>query len=143
MRTIALVSFIALLAACTAYPPRPTLPAHEGAETYRAIGTEPFWDLRIGRELVFTDRGVGLTVVQPTPRPIHGFAGDIYQTPRIHVNINHIRCSDGMSDRSYPDTVQVRVDGREYRGCGAASRWFDQVDERGQPRSSSSPAAPA
>ena len=118
------------------YPPElppipPTLPDDE---SYRAIGTEPFWDLRIGRELVFTDRGTGLTVVQTTPRPIIGFAGEIYQTPRIHVNITHVKCSDGMSDRTYPDTAHVTVDGRDYRGCGAASTWFDSIDERGQPR---------
>ena len=133
MRTIVLVGLLA--AACAPNPPPATYPpAHPAVETYRAIGTEPFWDIRIGGEMVFTDRGTGLTVVQPTPRPIHGFAGDIYQTARINVNINHVRCSDGMSDRTYPDTVQVTVDGRDYRGCGAASSWFDSIDERGQPR---------
>ena len=118
-----------LLAACA--PVQPTEPP---ADPYRAIGTEPFWDLTIGREMVFTDRGTDLVVVQPTPRPIHGFAGDIYQTPRIHVNIVHGNCSDGMSDRVYPDSVQLTVDGRAYRGCGAAASWFASVDERGQPR---------
>lgn len=114
------------------YPPAP--PAYPSGETYRAIGTEPFWDLRIGRELVFTDRGMELTVVQPTPRPIIGFAGEIYRTPRIEVNINHANCSDGMSDRTYPDTIHVRVDGRDYRGCGASTEWFESTDERGNPR---------
>ena len=38
---------------------------------------------------------------------IIGFAGEIYQTPRINVNIVHAQCSDGMSDRTYPDKVQV------------------------------------
>lgn len=157
MRTTVLAALsAAALAACTPYeappysepyppaspyppeypipPAAPPGPVDANAETYRAIGTEPFWDLRIGRELVFTDRGTGLTVVQPTPAPIHGFAGDIYQTPRLHVNITHVACSDGMSDRSYPDTVHVRVDGRDYRGCGAASTWFEMVDERGELR---------
>ena len=55
---------------------------------------------------------------QPTPPVIHGFAGEIYNTPRIHVNIVHGRCSDGMSDRVYPDKVQVDVDGRRFNGCG-------------------------
>lgn len=118
-----------LAAGCAAIEPPP--PA---AEPYRAIGTEPFWDLTIGREMVFTDRGTDLVVVQPTPRPIHGFAGDIYQTPRLNVNIVHARCSDGMSDRVYPDSVQVTVDGRQYKGCGASAEWFATTDERGQPR---------
>ena len=57
-------------------------------------------------------------IVQPTPRPIIGVAGEIYQTPRLNVNIVHARCSDGMSDRVYPDKVQVTADGRRFEGCG-------------------------
>ena len=56
-----------------------------------------------------------------TPKVIHGFAGEIYQTRRINVNIVHKSCSDGMSDRTYPDTVQVTVDGTRYEGCGGAA----------------------
>jgi hypothetical protein len=53
-----------------------------------------------------------------TPPVIIGIAGEIYHTPRIGVNIVHGRCSDGMSDRVYPDKVQVTVDGRRFNGCG-------------------------
>jgi uncharacterized membrane protein len=49
---------------------------------------------------------------------IVGIAGEIYQTPRINVNIVHGECSDGMSDRVYPDKVQVSVDGKQFHGCG-------------------------
>jgi len=91
---------------------------------YRATGTEPFWSLDIGRDMTFVDRGTNMTVIQPTPPPIHGVAGEIYQTPRINANIVHAPCSDGMSDRSYPDQVQVTVDGRQYRGCGAPAIWY-------------------
>ena len=104
------------------YPaPGPGYPLPPGAGDYRALGTEPFWDLTIGREMVFTDRGTGLTIVQPTPQVIGGVAGEIYRTQRLEVNIIHQRCSDGMSDRTYPDTVQVYADGRLYRGCGGAA----------------------
>ena len=140
MKTIfALPLFALSLAACTAYPPGPGYPpgpppAYPGEATYRAIGTEPFWDLEIGRDMVFTDRGNNdFRVVQRTPQPIIGVAGEIYQTPRINVNIVHGRCSDGMSDRTYPDSVQVRVDGREFRGCGAPVAFFSEVGENGQP----------
>ena len=131
--TFALASLALALSACTPYGDPypggypPAQPAYPGGEIYRAIGTEPFWDLRIGRDMAFTDRGTDFSVTQPTPKPIIGFAGEIYQTPRINVNIVHSRCSDGMSDRSYPDTVQVRVDGRDYRGCGAPTEWFDSM----------------
>jgi heat shock protein HslJ len=111
--------------------PQPGYPSEQG--NYRAIGTEPFWDLEIGRELVFTDRGNNVSVTQPTPRPINGTAGEIYRTPRLEVNIVHSQCSDGMSDRTYPDTVQVYVDGRLYRGCGAQSSFYNQVGEGGNP----------
>ena len=138
MKTKFALPLIALaLAACETYPPGPGYPPPgnpQGEATYRAIGTEPFWDLEIGRDMVFTDRGNdNLRVVQPTPRPINGVAGEIYQTQRLNVNIVHSRCSDGMSDRTYPDTVQVRVDGREFRGCGAPIGFFSEVGETGQP----------
>lgn len=110
------------------YPPAP-YPDRQG--TYRAIGTEPFWDLEIGDQLTFTDRGNNIVVSQPTPRPINGTAGEIYRTQRLEVNVTHIRCSDGMSDRTYPDTVQVYVDGKMYRGCGAPTAFYSSVDERG------------
>lgn len=101
--------------------------APEGSVQYRAIGTEPFWSLELnGREMVFTEANApGVRIVDAQPRPIHGFAGDIYQGKRINLNIVHgQRCSDGMSDRVYPDKVQVRVDGRAFEGCGgSASEW--------------------
>jgi len=132
MKTIFAAALSALaLTACTTYPGEPAPyppgngpgPVFPGDVTYRATGTEPFWSLDIGRDMVFTDQGNNVRVVQPTPRPINGVAGEIYQTPRINANIVHAPCSDGMSDRRYPDTVQVRVDGRDYRGCGASTGW--------------------
>ena len=119
-------------------PGQPTYPAPSypaGVTTYRAIGTEPFWDLEIGPQLIFTDRGNDVSVSQPAPAPIQGVAGRTYRTDRLEVNIVHRQCSDGMSDRSYPDTVDVRVDGRQrYRGCGAPIEYFNQTGETGQPR---------
>ena len=117
MRVLVLVAAAAvLLAGCATVP---TAPA-ERAATYRALGTEPFWSLELnGREMVFTEANApGVRIVEAQPRAIHGFAGDIYQTPRISVNIVHAQCSDGMSDRVYPDKVQVTVDGRQFNGCG-------------------------
>lgn len=100
-----------LAAACVTPTPAPR-------PDYRAVGTEPFWALTIGaREMTFT-RPDAAPVEQPTPTAIVGFAGEIYRTSRIDVNIVHARCSDGMSDRIYPDKVQVTVDGRRFNGCG-------------------------
>ena len=100
-----------LLAGCLSHPAPPPAP-------YRAIGTEPFWNLLIDPiNLTFT-QPEGAPITQPTPKAIIGIGGEIYQTPRISVNIVHAQCSDGMSDRVYPDKVQVTVDGRQYNGCG-------------------------
>ena len=39
----------------------------------------------------------------------------------------HAPCSDGMSDRTYPDKVEIRVDGQVYRGCGAYAVVFERM----------------
>lgn len=113
IKTIAAASLIALTA----------LPAAAQAQAdYRASGTEPFWSLAIDARTMRFEAPGRPTVAVQTPRVIHGFAGEIWQTRRINVNTNHIKCSDGMSDRSYLDTVTVTVDGRTYKGCGGEPR---------------------
>ena len=85
---------------------------------YHALGTEPFWNLLIDEHDLTFVQPDAQPIKQPTPKVIIGIAGEIYQTPRINVNIVHAQCSDGMSDRVYPDKVQVTVDGRRFNGCG-------------------------
>jgi len=110
MRAPFAIALTALFAGC-AYPPPPPPP-------YHAVGTEPFWNLLIDEHnLTFIPAG-GQPITQRTPQVIHGIAGEIYQTQRINVNIVHAQCSDGMSDRVYPDKVQASVDGRQFNGCG-------------------------
>ena len=100
-----------LLAGCMSYP----LPA---AAPYHGVGTEPFWNLVIDEHNVTFIRPDQQPIAEPTPKVIVGVAGEIYRTARIDVNIVHAACSDGMSDRSYPDKLQVTVDGTRYDGCG-------------------------
>ncbi len=122
MKRFIAIPLAALVAGCLEPPPPPPLTPNPPGGVYRALGTEPFWDLTIDeRQMIFTDRGNNLQVAQPTPRVIVGIAGEIYQTPRLGVNIVHRQCSDGMSDRVYPDTVQVDVDGRRFNGCGGGA----------------------
>lgn len=129
MKTLFIVAAAIALAGCAAYPASPVPvdpvrpPGSAASGAYRALGNEPFWSLDIGtNQIVFNEANApGTPVVQPTPRPIIGFAGEIYQTPRINVNIVHARCSDGMSDRVYPDRVQLTVDGRRFEGCGGGA----------------------
>ena len=111
MKRLFLAGFLAATGACAPLPPPPPPP-------YHAVGTEPFWDVLIDEhDVTFTLSG-SQPIRQPVPRPIIGIAGEIYQTPRINVNIVHGQCSDGMSDRVFPDKVQVTVDGRRFNGCG-------------------------
>jgi uncharacterized membrane protein len=111
MKKLFPLAALASLGGCLPAPPPPPAP-------YLALGTEPFWSLIIDdREVTFIP-SEGQQVRQPKPKAIVGIAGEIYQTQRINVNIIHATCSDGMSDRVYPDTVQVSVDGRQFNGCG-------------------------
>jgi uncharacterized membrane protein len=88
---------------------------------YKAVGTEPFWSLTIDARTMRFEAPDRRPVTVPTPKVIHGFAGEIYQTPRMNVNVTHTGCSDGMSDRHYRDAVTVTFDGRTWRGCGGGS----------------------
>ena len=107
-----LVSAVALpIGGCLPVPPPAPPP-------YHAVGTEPFWNLLIDEHDITFIQPDQQPLKQPTPKVIVAFAGEVYQTPRINVNIVHAQCSDGMSDRSYPDKVQVMVDGKLFNGCG-------------------------
>ena len=111
MKRFAAIGPALLLAACMSYPPPPAAP-------YRAVGQEPGWSLIIDqRDITFIHMN-GTQVRQPKPPVIGGIAGEIYQTPRIGVNIVHVPCTDVMSGQVYRDRVQVDVDGRRYEGCG-------------------------
>jgi uncharacterized membrane protein len=111
MRISGAIVLLSALGACAPLPPPPSPP-------YHAVGTEPFWNLLIDEHDITFVAPDQQPIKQPTPRVIHGFAGEIYQTPRINVNIVHGQCSDGMSDRVYPDKVQATIDGRQFNGCG-------------------------
>ena len=98
-----------LLAGCLPHPPPPAAP-------YHAVGANGQWNLIIDdKHVTFIPAG-GQPVREPKPQVIVGVAGDIYQTPRIDVNIVHGSCTIG--DRVYPDRVQVSVDGVQHEGCG-------------------------
>ena len=111
MRKLLTLAASAALAGCMSIPAAPPPP-------YHAVGTEPFWNLLIDEHNITFVEPEKAPVTQPTPKVIIGIAGEIYQTPRINVNIVHGQCSDGMSDRVYPDKVQVSVDGKQFNGCG-------------------------
>ena len=98
------------LAGCLSHPPPPAAP-------YHAVGDNGRWHLVIDdKHVTFLPAG-GQPIRQPKPQVIIGVAGEIYQTPRINVNIVHAQCTLGTTG-PYPDRVQVTVDGARHEGCG-------------------------
>lgn len=101
---------LTMLAAAAAAPPT----------SYRALGTEPFWNVVIqGREARVSepDRSDVVLLV----RPVASARGWRWRSPVITVDTEREECSDGMSDRRYPDRVTVTYRGRTWQGCGAAA----------------------
>ena len=110
MRISLLLAAVAL-AGCLPHPPPPPAP-------YHAVGKDSQWNLIIDDKHVTFIAAGQQPIREPKPAVVVGVAGDIYQTKRINVNIVHGHCAIG--DRSYPDRVQVYVDGVEHDGCGGA-----------------------
>jgi heat shock protein HslJ len=92
--------------------------AQSNAQPYRALGTEPFWSLTIDGGTIRYQPAEGRVVSVAKPRPIVGFNGERYQARGMTVDITHMECSDGMSDRTFHDTVTVTLGSRTLRGCG-------------------------
>ena len=109
MRIALTIAAAASLAGCLPHPPPPPAP-------YHAVGKDSQWDLVIDDKNVTYLAPGRQPVVQPKPQVIIGIAGEIYQTPRINVNIVHGQCT--LDDRTFPDRVQVSVDGTQHEGCG-------------------------
>lgn len=110
MTRLALAVPILLLAAPAA--------AQTAAAPYRALGTEPFWSLTIDARTIRYEPAVGRAISVARPRQVARRDGRSWRTPRLQVDITARRCSDGMSDRIFADTVRVRVDGQVLNGCG-------------------------
>ena len=97
------------LGGCVAHPAPPAAP-------YHAVGNDG-WHLIIDdKHVTFIGAGGQVPLLQPRPQAITGIAGDIYQKPLINVNIVHAPCV--AAGRTYPDRVQVYVDGVLRNGCG-------------------------
>lgn len=109
IRLSALIALSSALAGCLPHPPPPPAP-------YHGVGKDSAWDLIIDDRNVTYIAAGQQPIVQPKPRVIIGVAGEIYQTPRINVNIVHGACT--LGDRAFPDQVQVYVNGAGHEGCG-------------------------
>lgn len=93
-------------------------PAQRPGESYRAAGTEPFWSVTIEKGIMRYETPEGRPVIVKAPIPRPSFNGLRYETRTMTVDVTRSRCSDGMSDRTYPDSVIVTIGQRTVRGCG-------------------------
>ena len=90
----------------------------------KAIGTEPFWGARIeGRCVTYStpeDQAGTRIWARFNPGPDGGVWVGTFQGKPFKL-ITRLRpdCSDGMSDRVYPQEVMLTVGGEERRGCAA------------------------
>ena len=124
-RTI-LLSSLAILALTGCSEPAEKPVVAEKLGDYKALGTEPGWAAEIrGEEIAFSNQegndftlGIHQMKKTDTGWVIKGFSD------RHNINLYVIsgeKCSDGMSDRSYADTVKVEVsDTGTLNGCGGA-----------------------
>jgi uncharacterized membrane protein len=107
---------IAVLSGCVASLSPTEQPSEPTA--YIALGTEPFWNLEIAGGMLNFNRPDAPRIAGPYRGPTQDGAARVYRSPRISVRISPGPCSDGMSDRRYPDHVELTVDGRNFTGCG-------------------------
>lgn len=87
---------------------------------YHALGTEPFWSLTIDATTIRYRPAEGRGITVAKPRALVGRNGARFQTRPLTVLIRHTRCSDGMSDRTYRDTVTIRLGKTVRTGRGGA-----------------------
>jgi heat shock protein HslJ len=103
------------LSACSTHPDTPFL---VGPSTYEALGTEPFWSLKMSNGIMlFKDANSPTThdmAYSETPT-LNGWR---YTSKTMIADVTYAPCNDGMSDRTYKDTVTVVMGNETYKGCG-------------------------
>ncbi len=91
------------------------------AKPLKFAGTEPFWSLSISETDIVFER--------PDAAPRHFNAGVFHangdqaelRSGELSTIVTGKSCSDGMSDRQYPLTAEVRIGDTVYKGCAMAA----------------------
>lgn len=97
-----------------------------GDEVLRLTGTEPFWGGEIsGSTLTYSTpeniAGTEIAVERFAGRGGLSFSGEL-EGGRLDMMVTPGECSDGMSDRTYPFTVSLRLGEEERQGCAWSAR---------------------
>lgn len=102
---------------------------------FRAAGYDPVWHFELERRGGIRFVADGRTTVVP---PVRDFAvsathaGIIYGTRteshELLADIVQLSCADAVSGERLSHTVTIRLDGREYHGCGRRVRHSEAAD---------------
>ena len=95
-------------------------------ETLRFTGTEPFWGGDVtGGSLTYStpenQDGTAIEVERFAGRGGLSFAGEL-DGQDFEMMVTELACSDGMSDRTYPFTVTLKIGEETRNGCGWTER---------------------
>lgn len=95
-------------------------------EVVHFTGSEPFWSGQAaGGSLTYAtpddQKGATIAVSRFAGRNGLSFSGDFGGMPFV-LAVTPGKCSDGMSDRSYPYAVTLQVKGEQREGCA----WTDK-----------------
>ena len=96
------------------------------SETVRFLGTEPFWGGEVtGTSLTYSwseePDDVTIPVTRFAGRNGLSFSGTL-KGAVLEMAITPLECSDGMSERSYPLTVTLKIGDDLRNGCGWTER---------------------
>jgi uncharacterized membrane protein len=130
IRSLSGLATIVLLAACQSPgETAPTTEAYDGigeSETVRFTGTEPFWGGEAsGTQLLYStiddQDGTTIAVERFAGNAGIGYSGTLGGAA-FDMTVTEGECSDGMSDRTYPFTVTLKIGAEQRNGCG----WTDR-----------------
>jgi len=94
-----------------------------------ALGNEPFWNVRVtSGEILYRDPEHQDGYRFPSVAPVEEGDAHVYRARRdippgdpgprtLELRIRQGTCSDGMSDRTYPMTAELKLGDRAYTGC--------------------------
>lgn len=114
----------------------------------RVGGNEPFWSVTVTADGMLYE-GVDRPD-QQAENPGAQITGSVAtwttttdQSVPLVITLTDTDCSDGMSDRTYPLSAQVKIGEEVLTGCAASVDFYLNTDENGQPKSAPPPATPA
>jgi uncharacterized membrane protein/membrane-bound inhibitor of C-type lysozyme len=103
----------------------PWVDARARGAVFRGVGQEPAWHLEVHAERIVMVYQYGKRrVVVPNAGVIEDPEGPVRrwqattEAHELQVTVEDRGCTDVMSGESYPARVTVKLDGRDYAGCG-------------------------